>query len=383
MKVVVLGAGQVGSSIASLLCESDAISSLTVVDQNGTALDILSSKLKNRKVRTHRIKINREYSLLSILEGNKLIVSALPSYHSRKITDIAIRLGIHFIDVGAKDASMDSQKRFHEAAAKNSLWIIPGLGFAPGLVNLAAAHVIKDFDHVDSLRIYCAGLPFNPEPPFNHWLAFTPQGMVDDYATDTRILENGHINAVPSLTGLESIKLDCLPEVGGLEAFYISGQAGSLVHSLAEKVDNLHIKTLRYPGHCELFRAISKLGFFEERIVDVQTNLTYRELLVRQLKKALPSEAEDCAVAHGVVSGTKGGKRSTWTFNLVKHHDAKMNTSAIMYCTAIPTVIVAELMAEGKLKLKGGVYYPETVIPLKDFFNKLVAKDILFETSEI
>lgn len=382
MKVAVLGAGLVGTALAKLYAKEDIVDRIIVIDQNGNALNELDKKVDSPKLRTHRTKINKEQLLESVFSGVDVIVSALPSQFNRKITDLAVRLGINLIDLGAKDETLQFQYSFHEQARANNMWVIPGCGLAPGLVNIVAKHGFDEFDSVEDIKIYATALPVQPQPPFNYWQAFSVKGLIDEYANQTLLIQNGEKVYVDSLGGKELVTLDGLKEFGELEAFYMSGQITSLVNELEGKVKNLEFKAMRYPGHADIFRALFQMGFAEKRIIDVQTNLTYRQLIVRQLQKALPTETRDMVFFQVTISGIKAGKTCKMVYELKKDYDDEDDLSAIMYSTAMPAIIASMLVYEGKIDSPGGVYHPETILPKKEFIERLKEHNLSFTVRE-
>lgn len=379
MKIAILGAGLVGTALTRLLIKNEATERVAVIDQNGNALNELDQKVKSPKLRTHRIRINKEQAVSSVLNQYDCVISALPSQHNRKITELCISLRKNLVDLGAKDETLEYQLHFNDEARKNGVFIVPGCGMAPGLVNVATLQAMKSFDVVDDIRIYAAGLPVHPTPPFNYWHAFSVKWLIDEYANPTLLMENGEKKYVPSLSGVEKISFDALDNTQEFEAFHIAGQISSLVHHLEGKVKNLSFKTIRYPGHALIFQGLLAMGFGEKRIVDIQTNLTYRELTVRQLNKALPEESEDVVLIRIVVSGNKDGTDTQKTFELVKKYDEADQMSSLMYCTAIPATVAAQMIINGEVDQAGGVFNPEMLFPQERFLQLVADHGLKFE----
>lgn len=382
MKIAILGAGTVGASLAKLLCREDSISSIIVIDQNGNALAEVEESCPKAKLRTYRINIEKEHTITSLIKGFDCLVSALPHSYNLKLAELAIRVGINYIDFGGNDEILEKQIALNDEAVKKNLWLIPNCGMAPGLVNILAMNGYEQFDEVDSIHFWASSLPKEPKPPFNYQLVFSPAGLVHEYFDPVYILKNGKVTTVEPLKGYESIRFESQPEVGELEAFYVSGSVTSLVRQLEGKVKDLSYKTLRYPGHRDIVKALQVLGFDSKQIIDIRTNLTYQDLLVRQIQKNLPKGQKDIVLVKIVIEGVRKGESIQQIYELTHENTLDESISSLMMCAAVPTMIIAEMIGSHKLNGKGGVTPPERVIPKDEFLKSLKQKGIEVRITE-
>src|SRR6185369_8243816 len=76
-----------------------------------------------------------------------------------------------------------------------------------------------------------------------------------------KILRNGKPLIIEPLTEIESFKI---PEFTELEAFHTSGGTSTMPETFAGKVGECFEKTLRYPGHAQMVRALYDLGLFSK-----------------------------------------------------------------------------------------------------------------------
>lgn len=121
------------------------------------------------------------------------------------------------------------------------------------------------------------------------------------------------------------------------------------------------------------------MGFADEKIIHVKINLTYRDLLIRQLSKNLPEKDKDIALIKIIVNGKKDGTAYQRRYEMSCRYDKDMNMSALMKCAALPTLLTSKLIFQGKHKNSCGVFPPEKVVPKTDFINMMRKKD--FEIS--
>ncbi len=375
MKIAILGAGMVGAALTKLFCSNSKTESVVVLDSNGTALEELEENINSPLLKTFKISIERESSIIGLLKGYDCLVSALPYKHNLRLTQLALKMEINYIDLGGRDGMFESQKALHQDAVLAEKWIIPNCGFAPGMINIMAMHGFEDFESVDSIRIRAAGLPVNPVPPLNYQLGFSPVGLVEEYIEQPLIIQDGVATYVNALDGYETLSFRTRQDLGEFESFYVSSRITTLARELEGKVGYLDYKTVRYKGHCDIFKSLFQLGFDSKQIIDIRASLTYRDLLIRQIARKLPSGGKDFVVGKVLVSGKRNGQTILRDYELF-HESDEPGLSAIMAATAIPVVTMAEFITEGKLPGKGGVFSPESIVPKTQFLERLIEKGL-------
>jgi saccharopine dehydrogenase-like NADP-dependent oxidoreductase len=382
MKIAVVGAGMVGAAIARLLCAEPRVNSVNVIDRNGFALEELSDRLESPKLRTHRVKIEQEMSIVGLLKGTDVLISALPFKQNVKLTGIALSLGAHYVDLGGDDTTYAEELGYQEAAMAAGRWVVPNCGLAPGLTNILAMHGFESFDSVESIRIRAAALPQAPIPPLNYQLSFSPHGLVNEYLSSTVILEDGKLTERKALDGLEEVAFTGLPGTDTLEAFYTGGSATTLARHLEGKVRDLDFKTMRFKGHRDLIQSLFELGFASSQIIDVRVNLSFRDLLIRQLRRYLPSGGEDFVVMKVALTGMRAGERLLREYTMHVEGWPEQGLTAMMACTAVPTVVAALMIGEGRLERTGGVLAPEFLLPKQEVIDRVIAMGLPLAMTE-
>jgi len=106
------------------------------------------------------------------------------------------------------------------------------------------------------------------EPPTfrSPWPRFL-RGAVCDVRSPTRNSENATVFEVPSMTELEDLEFP--HPFGRMEAFQTSGGTSTLPETFLGKVKRLDYKTIRYPGHCAMFKTMIDLGLASSEPVPV------------------------------------------------------------------------------------------------------------------
>lgn len=375
MKIAIIGAGSVGSALTRVLLTQDIVSTIVILDRNGNALDEIKSAHSDHpsisRLRTFRVNIEEYSSIVTLLKGLDVIISALPYKFNMELTRIAIDNGCHFLDLGGSDQVYEDQLQLHELASRNRSFVLPNCGLAPGLLNIIAYNGYKKFDKVSSIKIMSGGLPVNPQPPLNHHLSFSAVGFLSEHLPPVLAVENGKPVHLEPLSGLEPVQFRTRPELDTLEMFSTGGHISTLAKTLDRSVDNLCYKTIRHHGNHDIMKALISLGFADNRIIDVASSMTYRDLLIRKLRQQLPENLPDIVLAKVVIEGTMDGQNQTNNYELVYEYNSEDGHSAIMTCTAVPTALIALMAAKGEVKGEPGVSAPEQVINAESLFQQL------------
>jgi lysine 6-dehydrogenase len=253
------------------------------------------------------------------------------------------------------------------------------------MVSVLAMHGAKQFDQLDEIHIRVGGLPQDPQPPLDYQLVFSVEGLINEYIEVARVIRDGQIVEVPSMTELESLSFDGFPP---LEAFQTSGGTSTLPDTFTGKIKHLDYKTIRYAGHCDKFKTMIDLGLCssEEMVVDYQ-KVKPRKLFGDLLQKHLPADGPDYVLVRLEFVGTQapspasppGGEsssgRTTLTYDIVDKLDESTGLSAMMRTTAFPASIIAQMMARGDVSTRGATPQEIAIDPDK-FVAELERRNI-------
>lgn len=383
MKFAILGAGSVGAALTELMCKDENVTAINLIDNNGTKLADATGHLHSKKLRTHKININHVDDLSVVINGSDCTISALPFEFNYKLSELAIHLGIDFIDLGGNDATLEQQMQLHNSALQNNTWIIPNSGLAPGLANILSMHLFKQFDSVDSIFIRGGGLPLDPKPPFYFQQTFSPVGLIKEYTNPATILKNGKITTIEPLNNYELVDIEIDGKPLQLESFTISGRISTLAKLLEGKVNTLEYKTIRYKGHQNLMCSLQNLGYLDDRLIDIRSGITFLKLTIRQLIKKLPKGDPDFVYMSINVKGIQNGKETEKKYEFTKLYYPHFNHSALIHTTAVSALTLAKFIAENKIDGSGGVFAPEAVVATDDYIEAVKQHGIDIKLSSI
>ena len=377
MHIVLLGAGRMAYGFVHDFLKNDRLKKLTVADRSREALEAIKKRYPDSRLSIRQVEADNLTALGPLFDSADGVASAVPYDYNLGLTKLAIEAGCHFVDLGGNNTVVDKQFSLDKQAKQADVAIIPDCGLAPGMVSIIAAYTVDQLARVDSLKIRVGGLPLHPRTPLNYMLLFSVHGLINEYTEPAAILDNGTIKTVPSMTEVEEI--DFPRPFGLLEAFYTSGGTSTLPKTYEGKITYLDYKTIRYPGHCHIMKAMIDLGFCDENKIDFNgVRLSRREVFEQMLSMQLNYEDEDVALIRITAKGQKGGSPTTIQYQAIEYGDAKAGLTAMMRTTAFPAAIILQMLIEDKITERG-VLRQELAVPGELFLQELERRNIRFE----
>ena len=377
MQVALLGSGMMGRAIAYDLARNEKIDKVLVCDIDMSNAEDIANFVKSDKIVPTWIDVRNKSGTKESVAGSKVIISAIHYQFNLELSKLAIEIGANFVDLGGNPRIVGEQLKLHSEAKARGVTIIPDTGLAPGLVQVLTSYGSSKFDELENIHLRVGGLPQNPQPPLNYKIVFSVEGLINEYIEDAIVIRDGKVHNVKSLSEVEELSFPSPFEK--LEAFQTSGGTSTLPLTFYGKVQNLDYKTIRYPGHSNLFKTLISLGFCssEAMVVD-QNKIIPRHMTGRILERALTGEAKDVVLVSVVFEGKKEGKSKRLTYRMVDYYDENTGLTAMMRSTGFPSSIIAQMLAEGKI-IKKGVVPQELSVPPDIFMEELSRRNLSFE----
>ncbi len=383
MKILVLGAGRMGhGAVFDLVHNSPDVEQVTVADFDLKKAEAVADAVGTSRVDAHHIDASNQSDAARLMRGHDSVISCVNYWYNASLSQAAIDTGTNFCDLGGNNYIVDEQLAMDEAAKAAGVNIIPDCGLAPGMVSILAMHGAAKFESVDEIHIRVGGLPQTPEPPLNYQLVFSVEGLINEYLEVARVIRNGQITEVDSMTELEALSFDGFPQ---LEAFQTSGGTSTLPDTFLGKIKELDYKTIRYAGHCEKFKTIMDLGLCssDDILVDFQ-KVKPRKVFGELLQKHLPADGPDYVLVRLDFKGmskTEDQKPKTLRYDIVDKLDPATGMSAMMRTTAFPASIIAQMMAKGDVLVRGATPQEKAIAPYR-FVAELERRNIKITVSE-
>lgn len=316
-KVMVLGTGAQGSTIAMRLDEEPNVARIICADYNIVAAQRLEQKLT--KATAVKVDGNNKKEILEASKGVDLIVNGLPPDFNVNLMEAALAGNMNYQDmasgpvedidfVGAVKRQFAYDSKFKAAG----LSALINTGSAPGLVNVLARNAADKFDEPEHIDIFVYdNIWTNKFIPF--W--WSPETAIGDMAAQPVIYENGEYKLVKPFNNPEMID------------FMGLGPRRMVDHEHEEPVTfgmffkGLKSASFKYGGKaCELAESLYNMGLLSRKPVEINgVNVTPLDLVCRLIPPA-PSDpeaikdalSEGMALEEGAamvrVQGSKNGK---------------------------------------------------------------------------
>ncbi|MGA2188861.1 MAG: saccharopine dehydrogenase family protein [Steroidobacteraceae bacterium] len=342
--IVVVGAGKIGSMIAELLAGSGDYA-VTVLDRSQEQLDRLETALAVTKIAAD---ITHGDTLQRLLVGQFAVLSAAPYHATRLIAEAAKAAGAHYLDLTEDVASTRAVKQLAVGARTA---FIPQCGLAPGFITIVASDLAAKYDQLHDVRMRVGALPKFPSNALNYNLTWSTDGVINEYCEPCEAIVNGQLRETQPLEELEEFSLDGIL----YEAFNTSGGLGTLCETLAGKVRNLNYRTIRYPGHAAIMKALLNDLRLRDR----------RELLKDILENSVPVTLQDVVIVFVTVSGLRGGQlvQETYANKIYAAPLGGRVRSAIQITTAGGICAVLDMLRAGELPQSGLVKQEDIKLP--------------------
>ncbi len=380
MKFLVLGGGKQGSACALELARRDDVDHVIVGDLDVSSPPDFLTPLLGSKVELRSINAKDEADVGSVMREVDAVACALPYYFNVQMTRLAIESGAHFCDLGGNTELVDQQKELHSEAVSAAVSAVPDCGLAPGMVNILAQGGIDAMDRVDSVQIFVGGLPQEPKPPLNYQIVYSMEGVLDYYTTPVLVLEDGAVREKEALTAIEPV--DFPEPVGRLEAFLTAGGISRMPYRYAGQIPSMSYKTLRYPGHAELVKAMRDLGLMELEPIQVgEQQVVPRDAFIAAVSPGLRNpDGNDLVAMRVVVKGESAGSAKTVSYQMIDYYDADTGVTAMMRTTGYSLAATAHLQARGEIE--AGVHTPSECIPVDAYIRTLGECGVVIEREE-
>jgi saccharopine dehydrogenase-like NADP-dependent oxidoreductase len=342
-KVLVLGAGKVGSTVADMLAEYHGLP-VTLADQragkpSGDAL-----------VRPTTLNVEDEAALAGALAAHTVVINALPFFLAQRVATQAAALGVHYFDLTEDVAATQAIRRLSKEATSV---LMPQCGLAPGVIGLLGGHLAGHFDELYDLRLRVGALTRNATNSLRYNFTWSIDGVINEYCNPCYAIVNGQLVSVQALEGYETFTLDA----EAFEAFNTSGGLGTLCETLRGKVHNLDYKAIRYPGHRDAMNFL----LHDMRLIE------RRDLLRQVLEHAVPHSREDIVILFASATGLREGRFEQQT-RVCRVFGAALRgkeRTAIELTTAAGVVGMFELLLSGRLPASG--FVGQEQVPLEAF----------------
>lgn len=357
-KVIVLGAGMVGSAMAIDMATSHNV---TLTDISKEVLEAVQSE--NSMLNIQQLDVMNKKDLQALIRQFDLVICAVPGFLGYKTLKAIIEARMNVIDISFFP---ENSLELDSLAKEMNVTAIVDCGVAPGMDNIILGHYNEKMKLSD-FECLVGGLPKKKKWPFSYKAPFSPIDVIEEYTRPARYVENGVEVVREPLTDCDYVEFE---GVGTLESFNSDGLR-SIIYTMPH-IPNMKEKTLRYPGHVEYIRVLKESGFFSEKKVHIDgLNISpldfTSKILIKEWK--LDKEEEELTVMRVSLKGENSlGQQEEVVYNLHDEYNKETKTSSMARTTGYTATAAANLFLEGLFSEKG-VFPPELISKEDRIFN--------------
>lgn len=415
-KILVLGAGQSAPYMIKYLLENAEKEDwfVTVADRD----EKLAARRVGDAARGHAVQLDIADALMVSKEIQKadVVVNFLPPMFQAPIGRSCVEAGCHMISASYRSQSL---RDLDEAARRQGVLLLSEMGLDPGIDVMSAMALIDRLRQtgavIEAFESYGSGLPAPNQDlnPLRYVITWNPRNVVMAGEEGGQYLIDGRVKIIP---WHQVFARSWRVEVNGIGTMEAYPNRDSLSYKETFGLDRAHTMirgTIRYPGWCETWGQIVKLGLpnehlrikdlaetsfrnivemflprsaagttLEERVANflgisptgrIMQNLewlglfsaepcgasgtTVTDALVHllQTRLALPPDGRDMAIVHHVLHvryPAEDGRRVRVVSNLTEFGEPG-GLTAMARCVGLPAAVAVKLLLAGKLPLTG------------------------------
>jgi len=383
MKILLLGVGMQGKAAALDLARGDDVDEVVAADIHPEMVRrwIAERGLEGR-IRPAEVDAAEPESLDRLFaDGPDVAIDLLPPAFLDGVARAAVRNGVHLVNTMYVTPELG---RLAGRAEEAGVAILPEFGMDPGLDLVMLGEGARHIDDLSEVLSYGSGIPA-PEAadnPLRYKVSWTFEGVLRSYHRPARLIRDGRILEIPAREIFRPRHVHELEiaELGVLEA-YPNGDAVDYVNQLG--VDRRELEragrfTLRWPGHCDFWDPVARLGLLDDEPVKVDGQLVDRKaFLAAALEPRLRYEKgeADLGILRVEVAGATPGGARRRIYQVVDRMDPETGMSAMGRLVGYTAGIGARMIVDGRIRGRG-LLSPLRDVPYRPLVRELSKRGI-------
>jgi saccharopine dehydrogenase (NAD+, L-lysine-forming) len=373
VRVLLLGAGAVGTVSALKFVQDAMLEQLVIADAVSARASLLADRLHDPRVSSRRLEAGDRAALIRSLRetGTTLVLNAALPATNLEVMRACLAAGSDYIDMASGGSDDDGIPKLEDQFALDAEFraagrtALLGMGADPGTTNVYAAYAARHL--LDEVTELCVRDGDNSvcQGDDGFVAAFSPWVFIDECLCRAVTYRDGRYRLEPPLTGAEPFDF---PELGVLNCFYVDHEESKTLPRFFPTVRLVDFKMCMDETTVETLRVMKRLGLSaKDRVRVGDTTVVPRDVVVSLLPqpKDLAGRLRGKTCVGIVARGHRNGKpRTCYIYNVADHEAAyaELGVQATAYQTGIPPVIAARLLHEGRWR-GPGVRSPEEFDP--------------------
>jgi lysine 6-dehydrogenase len=355
MKILILGLGLMGPTIAKDCAESADVSEVLGCDVDRGKLTEALEYVSNPKFDVEELSVLDHAKLVNKMKDYDLVIHGTSSRFSINALVAAMEAKVNIVDLAG--GGYPQRGKIYDEVMKAGITVIPGCGVDPGLIDILSGNAIMSMDQAESIIFACGGLPQDPEPPLDYKIVFGGEKMPVRPGL-VPMIEDGKQIDMDRYSEVEPIFVDGL---NPMEAF-TDGYPSSLLNLCLEKgVQSFRGKTIRYSGFVEKIMFLNDLGLISEDPIDYEgRDVIPRELFHKVIYPIVKFDTaagdRDLTVMIVRVEGVKNNDEILIEYDMVDFYDEERGITSMAKTTGFTAALIARFLGKGKIEKKGIVW---------------------------
>lgn len=382
MKALVFGgSGKMGASVAWELAHRDDVEKVGLVDRRMDGMQHVIRWIGSPKVVAVNVDVTDSAALEKVMKEYDVGVSTLPDRRtSYRTAETAIRAGFSMVDLLEEFhrrpdryeleglvlphgvGLMEYGEWLHEQAVEHEVMFLSGIGFAPGISNIACGEGIRKLDRAKKVVARVGGIPakeFAASHPLRYMITWQFEHVLREYMVKVDVIRGGRIVEVDATSERESFRFDRLGKHEELECAITPGMPSFLF--TRPDLEEFSEKTVRWPGHWQGIETLKECGLLSLEPLDVHgSTVIPRKVLLSSLEPKLRRRdgESDVCVMWCSVEGEKDGRDARVDYWLWDRADLETGISSMGRVTGFSAAVAAWMMGKGMFD-QIGVVAPE------------------------
>ncbi len=353
IRVVLFGAGAMGTVAARRLVRLKEIDDLVIADLVANRARSLTAALRSLKATALPLRDTTPGGLGKALEHADLAINAAHVDLDLPLMEACLDAGSNYMDLSSEPAKQfPYDTRFRNAG----LTALLGGGEDPGIGNVLARHAADRLDSVHAIRIRDGDTASSPDTPLP--VVWSPETFLVEVFSPGLAFEDGKLVRPPPWSGKEIYPF---PEPVGPQPVYLMDheEPETLGKFIGKGLRHVDLKLAIADATYRVLHTIHDLGLLRDEPVTVEgVRVSPRKMLMSLVRRPadLVGRVTGTAMIVVEVDGLKEGKRvSHRLYTGMRHEDAarRHNATATGYLVGTGAAVFATQFVRGQIPQKG------------------------------
>lgn len=377
MQIAIVGAGAMGLQVAEELLASATEIELLAIDASQDSLSKFEDALANDKVKLAVKDATNIESLAAALQGSDVVVNAAQYNVNGLVMKAALKARTHYVDLGGMFHETRRQLKLHGEFHSAGLTAVVGMGAAPGITNVLAAHACAELEQVDSVEASFGASVEDLQDGSEFVPPYSLRTIMQEFLEESVQFLDGSHHSQPPMSGARVISFP--QPIGELDCIYtLHSEPATLPSFLASKgVRNVVWRLGLPPALTGAIRAFASAGLGASEPIEyhgveiVPVDFLLASIEANQQKsdaKKLPYTETGCLRVE--VNGVTTSQEQRTVVVTCQRSITGVAPDMAGVITGVPCAIAALMLADGRAN-NPGVHAPEAAIPTSMMFEEL------------